>query len=214
MNNKIIKLIAIICCLWVTAQYSHAQFVGVKAGAGYHADYMAGVTFEYFLNHHFSLTAAATYYAPQDPLKDYYNPDAEGFSVDDRNKRLGYVSIPIMLEYKYLLTNDWRIYLGAGPAINLMIKDANEALFAAPEAEYDSMVREEKYKSAVPSAVAVVGVEYKNFRIGVQYDQQFSNITSMDTDNKVKSIQLSIGFRFGGNNNFRKTSNVYQSTGY
>lgn len=209
MYNKIIKLIALVGCLWI-AQHASAQFVGAKAGAGTDGNFTVGVTFEYFLNHHFSLATAASYYAAKDPLKDYYDT---GYFGSDRSKSVGFLAIPLMLEYKYLLTDNWRIYLGAGPAVNLRISGTTEAVFSGWN-EKDQNIYEEDYKSVMPAVTAVAGVEYRNLRIGLQFDRQFSSITSMDTDTKIQSFLITLGFRFGGNNNFRKTSVLQKAPGY
>lgn len=209
MNNKIIKLIALVGCLWI-AQHASAQFVGAKAGAGTDGNFTVGVTFEYFLNHHFSLATAASYYAAKDPLKDYYDT---GYFGSDRSKSVGFLAIPLLLEYKYLLTDNWRIYLGAGPAVNLVIKNPWEAIYE-DWGENNQFIIEKKYKSVMPAITAIAGVEYRNLRIGLQFDRQFSSITSMDTDTKIQSILITLGFRFGGNNNFRKTSVLQKASGY
>lgn len=197
-----------VCCC-ISLMQLHAQYMGVKAGIGSLGDtpeYMFGLTYEQFINHHFSVGLGLMGSTNRDPLQGYYYRD---YQQEPEYKRLWRISIPLTVEYKYLLTDRLRLYAAAGASVNLTFWDDEEERFYNEEAGW---VDYAGYKVVTPGLVAELGAEYRNWRLGVRYDGDLTTLTKFDTDRKIRSVMFTVGFRFGGNNNFRKFSAVHGSS--
>lgn len=197
-----------LCCC-ISLMQLHAQYIGVKAGIGSLGDTpkcMFGLTYEQFINHHVSVGIGLLGSTVKDPLQGYYYRD---YQYEPDYDTMWRVSIPLTVEYKYLLTNNLRLYAAAGASVNFTIRDDSREIFYNEQNKWDDYA---EYKLITPGLVAELGAEYRNWRLGVRYDGDLTTLTKFDTDRKIRSVMFTVGFRFGGNNNFRKSSAVHSSS--
>lgn len=113
------------------------------------------------------------------------------------------IGIPVVAEVKYLINNNIRVYANAGVTLNVLYLDYLH------DREYEINAGDEFAFKAGGTVEA--GIEFRNFRIGFGYRSLFSTFYGMDDEKKVGSGFISMGWRFGGNRLFKKTSklNVY-----
>lgn len=113
------------------------------------------------------------------------------------------IGIPVVAEVKYLINNNIRVYANAGITLNVLyldnLYDRTDEVDVGDEFTFKA------------GGTVETGIEFRNFRIGFGYRSLFSTFYGMDDEKKAGSGFISMGWRFGGNRLFKKTSklNVY-----
>lgn len=203
--NKIIKSI-LMSALLLLALPINAQYLGIKSGVGSFKDswnYQSGLSYEHFLNHKFSIRSGLLAEFAKPSLADYYDVWTDD-EWDDAKTWTCRVTIPLELEYKFLLTNNWRLYVDGGATLNFHVESElyDELIYE------NGQIYSEDPKRFVPGFITEAGIEYKNIRLGAIYYRDFVSTTTIKSDNKISNWMFSFGWRFGGNKNFRKHSNL------
>lgn len=219
--NKIIGIIGLLFCV---LQPVSAQFrVGLDWSCGipknydnyyYHSygdedSYMptahVGFSFEYVLPRRIMplylplSIKSGVYYAhyEEEPLEN-----SDNYRYDEPAWGQG-IGIPVEVEIKYLINNYIRVYANAGVTLNALFTDyyydRTDGMDAGDEFTFKA------------GGTVEAGIEFRNFRIGFGYRSLFSTFYGMDDEKKAGSGFISMGWRFGGNRLFKKTSklNVY-----
>jgi Outer membrane protein beta-barrel domain len=194
MKTKLLSLAVALCI----SQLMMAQFhLGVKAGAniskidgksfkeefGY--GYNVGGFAEIGLSPKFSFQPEVLFNQYSSTLDSNYKHIYENVIVSDQSKvKLNYLTIPLLLDYKFL----GPIHLQAGPQFGvLMNKDKNFLQNG-----------EEAFKNGDFSMVAGAELRLAQLRVTGRYLIGMNNINDIDNQDKWKNqvIQLSLGIAF------------------
>lgn len=216
--NRIIVVVGLLTIGW---QPVYAQFrMGIDASCGipksyadyygYDGSYMptahAGFSFEYVLPRHItplylplSIKSGVGYAHYEESPEDFGNSWGDTFW----GQGLG---VPLTAELKYLINNYVRAYVNAGVTFNCLSVDCIEEVY---DYNYDYGYGT-KWKFMM-GGTAEVGIELRNYRLGFGFRKLFSSFNGFDDEEKPGNIFVSMGWRFGGNRLFKKTSklNVY-----
>jgi hypothetical protein len=194
MKTKLLSLAVALCI----SQLMMAQFhLGVKAGAnitkidgksfkeefGY--GYNVGGFAQIGLSPKFSFQPEVLFNQYSSTLDSNYKHIYENVIVSDQSKvKLNYLTIPLLLDYKFL----GPIHLQAGPQFGiLMNKDKNFLQNG-----------EEAFKNGDFSMVAGAELRLAQLRVTGRYLIGLNNINDIDNQDKWKNqvIQLSLGIAF------------------
>ena len=194
MKTKLLSLAVALCI----SQLMMAQFhVGVKAGAnitkvdgksfkeefGY--GYNVGGFAQIGLSPKFSFQPEVLFNQYSSTLDSSYKSIYENVIASDQSKvKLNYLTIPLLLDYKFL----GPIHLQAGPQFGvLMNKDKNFLQNG-----------EEAFKNGDFSMVAGAELRLAQLRVTGRYLIGLNNINDIDNQDKWKNqvIQLSLGIAF------------------
>jgi outer membrane protein with beta-barrel domain len=194
MKTKLLSLAVALCI----SQLVMAQFhLGVKAGAnitkidgksfkeefGY--GYNVGGFAEIGLSPKFSFQPEVLFNQYSSTLDSNYKHIYENVIVSDQSKvKLNYLTIPLLLDYKFL----GPIHLQAGPQFGvLMNKDKNFLQNG-----------EEAFKNGDFSMVAGAELRLAQLRVTGRYLIGLNNINDIDNQDKWKNqvVQLSLGIAF------------------
>jgi len=194
MKTKLLSLAVALCI----SQLMMAQFhLGVKAGAniskidgksfkeefGY--GYNVGGFAEIGLSPKFSFQPEVLFNQYSSSLDSNYKHIYENVIISDQSKvKLNYLTIPLLLDYKFL----GPIHLQAGPQFGvLMNKDKNFLQNG-----------EEAFKNGDFSMVAGAELRLAQLRVTGRYLIGLNNINDIDNQDKWKNqvVQLSVGIAF------------------
>jgi hypothetical protein len=191
------KLVGLALAL-LTSQLVLAQFhLGVKAGAniskvdgksfkeefayGYHLGGFA----EIGLGPKFAFQPEVLFSQISSTLDSNYKAIYEHIIASDQSKvKLGYLTIPLLLDYKFL----GPIHLQAGPQFGILMSQDKNFLQNGAEA----------FKNGDFSLVAGAQVKLAQLRLTGRYIIGLNNINDIDNQDKWKNevIQLSLGIAF------------------
>jgi hypothetical protein len=191
------KLLGLTLALFIS-QLAIAQFhFGVKAGAniskvdgksfkeefayGYHLGGFA----EIGLGPKFSFQPEVLFSQVSSTLDSNYKEIYENIIASNQSKvKLGYLSIPLLLDYKFL----GPIHLQAGPQFGVLMSQDKNFLQNGAEA----------FKNGDFSLVAGAQVKLAQLRVTGRYVIGLNNINDIDNQDKWKNevIQLSLGIAF------------------
>jgi hypothetical protein len=191
------KLLGLALALFIS-QLAIAQFhLGVKAGAniskvdgksfkeefayGYHLGGFA----EIGLGPKFSFQPEVLFSQVSSTLDSNYKAIYENVIASNQSKvKLGYLSIPLLLDYKFL----GPIHLQAGPQFGILMSQDKNFLQNGADA----------FKNGDFSVVAGAQVKLAQLRITGRYVIGLNNINDIDNQDKWKNevIQLSLGIAF------------------
>ena len=209
--NTIIRNFAVLLTCLIVSTTANAQFLGLKVGTNFNFKGdncpvgTLGLTYEQVLNQHFSISTGVLGDCYANPLNGYYQNLFEG--AKKPYEKMGRISIPLIGEYKYLITDHIRAFANLGITGNFYLDGSSDLDEYSGSSDYS-----EGPKEFLLGGTIGAGIELKNFRIGVQYDRDFGHITRFDTDPIADRFMVTFGVRFGGNKLFRKTSKTRTGT--
>ena len=194
MKTKLLSLAVALCI----SQLMMAQFhLGVKAGANitkvdgksfkeeFNYGYNVGGFAQIGLSPKFSFQPEVLFNQYSSTLDSSYKSIYENVIASDQSKvKLNYLTIPLLLDYKFL----GPIHLQAGPQFGvLMNKDKNFLQNG-----------EEAFKNGDFSMVAGAELRLAQLRVTGRYLIGLNNINDIDNQDKWKNqvIQLSLGIAF------------------
>jgi hypothetical protein len=191
------KLLSLAVALLIS-QLMMAQFhFGVKAGANiskvegksfkeeFAYGYNLGGFAEIGLGPKFSFQPEVLFSQVSSTLDSNYKAIYENIITSDQSKvKLGYLSIPLLLDYKFL----GPIHLQAGPQFSVLMSQDKNFLQNGAEA----------FKNGDFSVVAGAQIKLAQLRITGRYIIGLNNINDIDNQDKWKNevIQLSLGIAF------------------
>jgi len=191
------KLLGLAVALLVS-QLMMAQFhFGVKAGANitkvegksfkeeFSYGYNLGGFAEIGLGPKFSFQPEVLFSQVSSTLDSNYKAVYENVIASDQSKvKLGYLSIPLLLDYKFL----GPIHLQAGPQFSVLMSQDKNFLQNGTEA----------FKNGDFSVVAGAQIKLAQLRVTGRYIIGLNNINDIDNQDKWKNevIQLSLGIAF------------------
>jgi hypothetical protein len=192
MKTKLATAIIAIFLVQVTMAQFH---VGVKGGANitkvdgksfkeqFRYGYHLGGFMEIGLSEKFRLQPEVVFNQYSTTLDSNYKEIYQNVINSDQSKvKLGYLSIPILLDYKFL----GPIHLQAGPQVGILIDKNRSILQNGGDA----------FKKGDFSMVGGVQVNLLKLRVSGRYVIGLNNINDIDDQDKWKNqaIQLSVGF--------------------
>lgn len=194
MKTKLLSLAVALCI----SQLMMAQFhLGVKAGANitkvdgksfkeeFNYGYNVGGFAEIGLSPKFSIQPEVLFNQYSSTLDSNYKHIYENVITSDQSKvKLNYLTIPLLLDYKFL----GPIHLQAGPQFGILMNQDKNFLQNGEEA----------FKNGDFSMVMGAELRLAQLRVTGRYVIGLNNINDIDNQDKWKNqvIQLSLGIAF------------------